>query len=149
LILLALDPSYERFVGEPQERVYYDWSVRAYRRMIVCEPIKPSDALPPADPDQQLQYDPLLRVKRGVPAGTPNSMDAAIAAVKERSAKRHAACQEAVIAYLQKYGSARAIKLAVAIGETRMFVQDHLKDREGTVYVASKKGQHVFWSLLP
>lgn len=146
--MIALDPSYERFLGQSQERVYYDWSVRAYRRMVVCEPVKPSDALAPADPDAQLADEPELRVKRGVPLGTSNDMSAAIAANKARAALRHAKVQEDITAYLQKYGAQRASKLAVAIGENRQYVQDHLKERQGTVYTATKKGYHVYWSLI-
>lgn len=147
--MLALDEHYDRFVGEPKERIYYDWSVRALRRMIVREPLTPRDALPPIDPDAQLQYDPSLRYRCFSPVSTPANTHAAIAATRAKSADLHAELHERIAAYLQEHGPQRTIKLAAGIGYRHSLVRDHLSDNKGKLYMMARKGPRVYWSLLP
>jgi hypothetical protein len=135
------DKDYQEFFGKPYTAIVFDWTLRRYVQCTMQAPRTPKDAVTPVDPDRHITHTP-----EDVAQGNPL---AAWEACKQQAAERHQAIQAEICDYVAEHGPTKVRRLAQVTGKNEALLRDHLRGREGSVYVRIRlNGKDVRWGLV-
>lgn len=122
------DSDYNEFFGRPKRVIRYDWYIRQYRWMVVCEPKTPKDRIKAANPNATMKHEKLPANKRNLAGEAGNK-------VRISNLERaHRALQLKVIEYLCEHGMTSVLHLAHYLEIEQFKVQAHLNRYKDTVY---------------
>lgn len=102
------DPMYDDFLGEPFQRVYYDWGLRAYVKATMQEPKKPCDRRNVTEKNVPNFLDEIEDVALAPPkpVGMPKQ------SLEDLQAKEvHQQAKQLIVAYLQEHGPSKISEL--------------------------------------
>jgi DNA-binding transcriptional ArsR family regulator len=116
------DLDYNSFVGAPREAIIYDWSIRAYRKVVMQCLATHDDRVTVADPDALLNDETWEDKPKPVARRKPLRV-------------RKDGIRDLTRDYMQQHGAITARELATELEMTHQAVSMHLMRNEGHLYV--------------